>query len=238
MIDSKYSEDNWRFIAKEHDGPISVNVSYKQYTVKFYGFDNQLIKEEVVNAGSDAVAPIAPVVEGYDFINWDKDFSKVQSDLTVRANYAIKTFTVTFTSDDTVQIVGSKTATVNYGTKFDDLPFPEVTSSSNSISDIGWEIQSGSYDPEKGVCSDITVVVTYKVVIGPDLPDDDYTLGDVNNDGYVDNIDAAIILKHDAGLVDINNYLQFAGDVNNDGYIDNIDAALILKLDAGLIEGF
>lgn len=60
--------------------------------------------------------------------------------------------------------------------------------------------------------------------------------GDVNGDGNVDNIDAANILKYDAGLelpasININN-----GDINGDGEVNNIDAAIVLKYDAGLID--
>ncbi len=59
--------------------------------------------------------------------------------------------------------------------------------------------------------------------------------GDVNGDGEIDNIDAALVLKYDAGLLDGDSTV---GDVNGDGTVDNIDAALILKYDAGLIEKF
>ena len=60
-----------------------------------------------------------------------------------------------------------------------------------------------------------------------------YTPGDVNNDKCVDNLDAAIILKYDAGIITKIN--ETIADVNDDGVADNLDAALILKLDAGVI---
>ncbi|MBQ3081551.1 MAG: hypothetical protein IJC49_03780 [Clostridia bacterium] len=56
--------------------------------------------------------------------------------------------------------------------------------------------------------------------------------GDVNNDGVIDNLDAVMILKYDAGLI---NDISDIADANGDGYIDNLDATLILKYDAGLI---
>lgn len=65
-----------------------------------------------------------------------------------------------------------------------------------------------------------------------------YILGDVNDDGEINNIDAAILLQYDAGIIDENATIAGAGDVNGDGEINNIDAALILKYDAGLIEEF
>jgi len=230
--------DGTEFIANQNNGPISVSYVPKTYTVRFVDANDKLLKEETVLAGGDATPPVAPDMEGYEFVAWDADYTNVKSDITVKADYVIKMFTVTFTCDEYVEIVGSKTARVPYGTKFEELPFPDVDTPSSSIVNIGWEIQSGGYDAEKGVCADITVVVTYDLITGPELPDDDFKLGDVNIDGYVDNIDAAVILKYDAGLIDITDGLTYAGDVNLDGYIDNIDAALILKYDAGLIEGF
>ena len=59
-------------------------------------------------------------------------------------------------------------------------------------------------------------------------------LGDVNCDGNVNSIDAALILQLDAGLIDSLTCQQNA-DANGDGNINSIDAALILQLDAGLI---
>ena len=64
------------------------------------------------------------------------------------------------------------------------------------------------------------------------------TRGDINDDGYVDNIDAAFILMYDAGLADLPFENSSLGDINNDGCIDNIDASLILKYDAGLLDEF
>lgn len=58
-------------------------------------------------------------------------------------------------------------------------------------------------------------------------------LGDVNNDDVVDNLDAAAILKYDAGIT---NEISEAADVNGDGVYDNLDATKILKYDAGLID--
>lgn len=62
----------------------------------------------------------------------------------------------------------------------------------------------------------------------------DALLGDANGDGEINNIDAALVLKYDAGILDdIAN-----ADVNGDGETNNVDAALILKYDAGIIENF
>jgi hypothetical protein len=58
--------------------------------------------------------------------------------------------------------------------------------------------------------------------------------GDVNDDGSVNSIDAALILQLTAGLVGslLN---EPSADVNGDGTINSIDAALVLQFTAGLI---
>ncbi len=62
----------------------------------------------------------------------------------------------------------------------------------------------------------------------------DKLMGDVNGDEYVDNLDAATVLKYDAGIVDLNAEKVEIGDMNGDGTLDNLDATMILKIDAGL----
>lgn len=62
----------------------------------------------------------------------------------------------------------------------------------------------------------------------------DVLLGDINDDGYVDNLDAANILKYDAGITNLSAEKVAQGDMNGDGALDNLDATIILKIDAGL----
>lgn len=59
--------------------------------------------------------------------------------------------------------------------------------------------------------------------------------GDVNGDGYTDNLDASAVLKYDAGINDMTDTQKTMGDINGDGYVDNLDAAVMLKIDAGLM---
>lgn len=59
--------------------------------------------------------------------------------------------------------------------------------------------------------------------------------GDLNADGKLNNLDATVVLKYDAGVVGA---ISQSGDTNGDGRINNLDAAMILKYDAGLINGF
>lgn len=60
--------------------------------------------------------------------------------------------------------------------------------------------------------------------------------GDVNADGTVDSLDAAVILQADAELITLDDAQVAVADVNNDGAVDTLDASVILQLDAGLIE--
>ena len=59
--------------------------------------------------------------------------------------------------------------------------------------------------------------------------------GDVDCDGLITSIDAALVLQFDAGLIDELDCLHNA-DVNGDGNIDSVDALLILQHVAGLID--
>ena len=56
--------------------------------------------------------------------------------------------------------------------------------------------------------------------------------GDVNGDGLVDNIDAAQILRYDAGIIDLPKDRLAVADYNGDGFVDNMDAFQILKDDS------
>ena len=61
------------------------------HTVTFVNWDNSIIGEpqDIVN-GQAAVAPEPPTREGYTFDGWDKDFSYVTEDLTVKATFVEK----------------------------------------------------------------------------------------------------------------------------------------------------
>ena len=61
------------------------NCHANAFDVKFVAFDSVLVDSQRVAFGDDATAPEAPVFEGYRFDGWDKEFTNVQSDLTVNA---------------------------------------------------------------------------------------------------------------------------------------------------------
>ncbi len=63
------------------------------------------------------------------------------------------------------------------------------------------------------------------------------TVGDVNLDGDVNNLDATYVLRHDAGLDSLSGKSYILADMNGDGRVDNIDASVILCIDAGVTVG-
>lgn len=99
---------------------LTVKALYEEtiYTVTFLGLNDEVIKVEKLKYQEDATAPEVPVVEGYQFIGWDKDFKEVVQDLTVKAVYeeVLEVYTVVFLNKDetvlkTVLVEEGKAAT-------------------------------------------------------------------------------------------------------------------------------
>ena len=65
-----------------------------------------------------------------------------------------------------------------------------------------------------------------------------FTLGDVNEDGKVDFLDAIVVLRHDAEIIQLTDNQMKAAEVNKDGKVDFLDAIMILRYDAEIINGF
>lgn len=65
----------------------------------------------------------------------------------------------------------------------------------------------------------------------------DHAPGDVNGDGGISGVDAVLVLKHAANILQADFNLA-AADVNGDDNINGVDAVLILKYAAGTIHKF
>jgi uncharacterized repeat protein (TIGR02543 family) len=57
------------------------------FTVRFVDWNGTLLKTQQVRYGDSATAPSDPSREGYTFAGWDCEFTNIQSDLTVTAQY-------------------------------------------------------------------------------------------------------------------------------------------------------
>ena len=68
---------------------LEVNALYDlmEFTVKFYGFYGELLKEEKVLMKQSATAPSAPVVPYHQFSGWSEEFSSVEFNMEIRAVY-------------------------------------------------------------------------------------------------------------------------------------------------------
>lgn len=89
---------------------VYVKWTINKYTVTFMDGENVLATFTNVSHGSAVTAPEVPEKDGKTFSKWDKDFSKVTSDLTINAVYDVDTFTVTFKDGEKVL----ETQTVEY----------------------------------------------------------------------------------------------------------------------------
>jgi uncharacterized repeat protein (TIGR02543 family) len=58
-----------------------------KYTVTFLDWDGKVLATQIVEEGYPATAPQNPVREGYIFIGWDNDFTNVNGNITVTAQY-------------------------------------------------------------------------------------------------------------------------------------------------------
>ena len=124
----------------------------QEHTVTFVdGLTGETINTQIVVAGEDAVAPEAPVHEGYTFVEWDTDFTNVQSDLTVTAVYAINEYTVTFVDGLTGETID--TQTVEHGADAVEPAVPEHV----GYHFVGWDVDFTN------VTSDLTVTAMYEI---------------------------------------------------------------------------
>lgn len=89
---------------------VYVKWTINKYTVTFMDGEKVLRAYTNVPHGDTVTAPEVPKKDGKTFSKWDKDFSKVTSDLTINAVYDVDTFTVTFKDGEKVL----STQTVEY----------------------------------------------------------------------------------------------------------------------------
>ena len=113
-VRSGYTFAGWSGDATNIQQPMSIQALYtiNPYTVIFQDWDGREIKRETVNHGSSATAPASPTRTGYTFAGWDRAYTNVTSNITVKATYSINSYDVVFKNWDGSVI---KSERVSYG---------------------------------------------------------------------------------------------------------------------------
>ena len=91
--------------------------AHEPSSVRFVNYDGALLTEQSVPWGGAATAPSVPQRRGYTFAGWDRSFRQVTGDLTVTAQYEIKTYTVRFFDYDGETMV--HTQKIRFGSGID-----------------------------------------------------------------------------------------------------------------------
>ena len=92
----------------ENDGTIldvyseSCKTEVKKWKVEFLDINGNVISTQYVASGESAEEVIAPNVNGYEFLNWDKSFANIESDLVIKPIYEkiIKYYIVKFIDEN------------------------------------------------------------------------------------------------------------------------------------------
>ena len=135
------------------------------YNVVFEDTEGNIISNQTVTEGEDALAPELPVVEGHD-VTWDRSFTDITHDTAVKAVAVPKTCYLIFVDWANDEIVGISQAL--YG---DAIEFPEDCSAEGKIFQ-GWSVPEDS-------------VVTGSMVIEAIYDDMTFTATFLNLDGSV-----------------------------------------------------
>ena len=233
------------------------------YTVNFYN-DNVLIKTEEVKLNFPATPPKAPLKLGYNFMGWSEDFSKVESDLDIYAEYEIIHYPITYINDGS-EVNNPSTYTIN-----DEVVLKAPTKEGYNF--IGWYQEDVLINIiPVGSTKELTLTARYEAIKYPykveyyleNILDDDYTLdyfdtfSDVINneviasiktiDGFTFNTesiyniisgtvleDGSLVLK----LYYLRNHYKLKVNVDDDSYEIETKYGAAITVDEPTKEGF
>lgn len=185
------------------------------YTVTFTDGRGTVIDTQRIAHGESATAPSVPAIEGLGFLGWDMDYTCITADAVINALWDTIKCTVSFYAANGI-VLDAAAIEVDYGTSFADLSLPQVEPHSEYVF-IGWDVPTGT------VKTDTVITALFE------------RRGDVNGDGFVDSLDAAMILRYDCLLISFDDKQLTCADFNGDGLVDSLDASLVLRYDAGIL---
>lgn len=136
------------------------NFIKNSFTVMFQDEDGTPIKvngktTQQVNYGEAAIEPEKPIKEGYTFAGWDKDFTNITENVTIKATYTVNEYTVTYKSLGAVV----STSKVKFGASISDTT-PDV--SELGLSFIGFFDENGEQVTNMPA-RDITLIAKWEI---------------------------------------------------------------------------
>jgi len=76
---------------------VKVTNTATEYTVTFLGFKNNVVEVQTVRDGEDAVLPASfTVPAGYTFLQWNGNYTNIQKDETVKAEFGLVAYSITY----------------------------------------------------------------------------------------------------------------------------------------------
>lgn len=153
----------------------------QRFTVMFKDKDGNYLAvdgkySQVVEKGGAAVAPEAPVFEGYTFKGWDKEFSDVNEDLIVNAVYEANVHTLTFVSFGEVVTSVDLPYGENVSSHIPDVSVPQ------GFTLLGWKSTDGEeyYDmPDKSLTYEAQWKLDVADRVGLSASDRDIIYGEI-----------------------------------------------------------
>ena len=134
---------------------LEINAVYEKliekFKVIFKDKDGNVISEQEVELGKNAIEPEIPEYEGYEFISWDNSFENVNNNIEINAVYDLIKYNVTIETS-TGEII--KVIEVEYGSTLEDITPLDI----DGYVFVGWS------EENVVVKSDMTLVALYEAM--------------------------------------------------------------------------